>query len=249
MDTNQRTCLLYRSFIVLQFSTTLPWLIRVLLVNKGCRQLEINLSRYFWGVHQEDTGGLDLASRKLSCTGLWEWHAWPALSVTLSGQLQKLLHFYWNVSILPWKYGRGCGQGNKQLYTKSNRLLAKNKSRRANEWRVRLTKNAWFLDWDCQALTYWGNNCIMIVDDFPVLFWVFYSFQRATKTANISKDAMNSVVEKLLNEKIRCDQTKMFFQWAIDRNVEEYYYSKSIFWWHSACRHFSHNLSSFTTIS
>lgn len=184
MDTNQRTCLLYRSFIVLRFSTTLPWPVRVLLLNKGCQHLEISLSRYFAGGgggaprgHRWTGSGTQIRTAgKLGCTGLWERHAWPALSITLSGRLQKLLRFYWNVSILPWKYRRGCGQGNKQLYAKSNRLLAKNKSRRASEWTVRLTKNAWFLHWDCEALTYCGNNCIWLRVTFQCYFESFIPF-------------------------------------------------------------------------
>ena len=41
--------LLYRSFIILQFSATFLWLICVLPVNKRYHQMEINLSRFFFG--------------------------------------------------------------------------------------------------------------------------------------------------------------------------------------------------------
>ena len=89
--------LLCISFIILQCSATFLWLICVLPINKRYRQMEINLSRFFWGGRCTKKMQVDLASRKLSCACFWEGHTWPLLCITFPGQIQKVFHFYWSM--------------------------------------------------------------------------------------------------------------------------------------------------------
>lgn len=118
---------------------------------------------------------------------------WPWVSPGIMIDLLK------HGNILCWKDGRGHGQGNKQLSSKSNRWLTSNRSWRARQWRVWLTETTCIPSLTQEGIDSLWNNCIVIADGFSVSLWIFYSFQDATKMFSVSKSARNSVVENLLN--------------------------------------------------
>lgn len=151
-----------------------------------------------------------------------------------------------HVSILPWKYRRGCRQGNKQLYSKT---LAKNKSWRARGWRVWLTRNAWFLNWDCK---HWFTTEIIALRlwiIFQCCFESFILFNKPPKQVIFQSMPWIVLWRICWTKKLGVIRLVEWFQWAIHGAVEERDYSKSIFWQYSAYGYFSHNLASFATIS
>lgn len=142
MATDQRNlCSCWDLFLPCSIFHHCAWLIHGPCMSKGCHQTEISLPRFLSFLLQLEVVGWS-TNQKAELLWLWAWCVWLALSITLLGQLQEVLHCYRNVSLLPWKYKRGYGQGNKHRYSESNRLLTNNKSWRASKWRVWLTETA-----------------------------------------------------------------------------------------------------------
>ena len=132
-----------------------------------------------------------------------------------------------HVSILPWKYRRGCGQGNKQLYSKT--LAKKDKSWSVRGWRVWLTRNAWFLNWDCK---HWFTTEIVALwlwMIFQCCFESFILFNKPPKQVIFQSMPWTVLWRICWTKKLGVIRLVKCFQWAIRGDVEGRDYSESVF--------------------
>lgn len=161
------------------------WVRAATKVRSSCQSFPLFFDLLFCPRKTQVNGGscIQKASWAVLVMNMVHWLPW---NITLSGQLQKCVHVYWNTDILPCKCRWGYNKSNEQLNLKSKRLLTNNKSWRPVSGRM---KPILFFYWNCKALIYYRNNCIIIVCDFSMLFWVFYSFQCATEMFSASKSA------------------------------------------------------------